>query len=1185
MLPQSVWAQTNNEAQINEGTMTITTNEAGKVSTNQVANMPTTPEQKAAITKIVLIGKFNESDLAAIKGNDGSGLPGAFTNVTEVDMADARFVITNSTPTQADYKLYASAFDVENPVSGTAGDRAIFGGTLYQSSPNVSWVLVNYAPNEGTNVAQLENTGSTNGYSVGSYGKVKKGVNNGFIYVQMQVTGESWSGPTTTAQSNASENPLTVSTTENDKLNEVLHDYYAGQCVWFWRYYTCVYDTDQSKWVWNTTYSSNESTWNSATASKYDNPSNVNLGALDDNYAGEGNVMRVKVYYVKQETSRNWTGDTSVQPTGVTIRELDGDYAYRNNHKNDIWGTVIKHGDWVRLIDYDYYQLQQNGWVWSSTNYVDGTSYNITKKYANEEAKTADTTMPTAANQYAIVGGTEKYYNGSLWVDPDDSSVSESAHYSDMKFTYWSGTLVKAVTSKYADNNISSDIFANCKILKDVVFNAGVLRGFQDHNATNNYNPEGGLKVTVGKDVTRIESFAFKGCDVLKTIEFDKNYSGLGNDSNYPKVLTIGSYAFLDCVNLTGISIPNRVSNIESSAFHYAGNNTSEFSLTFERRYYDDKTSQEGDYSEGKDFDVPLVIGDGAFEDCTKLKSLSLPVRLTTLGTRAFANSESLTTLVMREDTKHPLRDMTNGNAEYQSLQIIKSQTFSGSHVEEIVIPSSVTEIEGAAFQQTSYLKKITFQNTNTTPLIIRSGAFAGGREEGTPVLDIYVNVNPDSRKIVCEYDAFTYTQMEGQTNVGSHQFAKLHFDREYWDYYQGNWKRGLAFRQDNLNAFKDGYNGYYGGVEDQGSCVGKGTTLYTDLTHIENITGKYEKEGFTGDSKYIAPANGWQQFAGTSTDIDIIIPEGSFMRSYSTNTAYVIPTFTEEWSHDNITVRVGDPMFDIYRITAFNDQYHDGDDTGSNQTAQGKGVATATKVELTDFAGKKYIPSETGLIMVGKINADYVVYLADIAEGTNETTYPFNISTYSDISSPTNLLYPTCIENQNYDGTFTEDTPNQTDSKYLEGAPAVTTNSEGQSIVTLNSTVPYPYYDINELQFRIFGYSASQNKFVRTANAWCTRDKAYLKLTPTMFHWSNEYTPGSGSQSGVGQDPQAGARISDIFLDFDDESETTGIKQVETTTKRMESNAFYSLEGVRLNARPTQRGIYIQNGRKVVIK
>lgn len=1183
MLPQSVWAG----AVLSGTTLTITTTEPGKVSEYVAAlkinDAALTPEQKAAITKIVLIGKFNESDLAAIKGNDGSGSPGAFTNVTEVDMADARFVITNSTPTQADYKLYASAFDVGNPVSGTAGDRAIFGGTLYQSSPNVSWVLVNNAPNEGTNVAQLENTSSTDGYSVGSYGKVKKGVNNGFIYVQMQVADESWSGPTTTAQSNASENPLTVSTTENDKLGEVLHDYYNGQSVWFWRYYTCVYDTDQSKWVWNTTYSSNESTWNSATASKYDNPSNVNLGALDDNYAGEGNVMRVKVYYVKQETSRNWTGDTSVQPTGVTIRELDGDYAYRNNHKNDIWGTVIKHGDWVRLIDYDYYQLQQNGWEWISLgkSYAEGASYNITKKYDTDQEMEGDEYMPNAANQYAIVGGTEKYYNtGGNWVDPDDSSVSESAHYSDMKFTYWSGTLVKAVTSKYADENISSDIFANCKILKDVVFNAGVLKGFLDHNATNNYNPEGGLKVTVGKDVTRIESFAFKGCDVLTTIEFDKNYSGLGNDSNYPKVLTIGSYAFLDCVNLTGISIPNRVSNIESSAFHYAGNNTDEFSLTFERRYYDDKTADEGNYTEGKNFDVPLVIGDGAFEDCTKLKSLSLPVRLTILGARAFANSESLTKLVMREDTEHPLQDMTKGNASYQSLQTIKGQTFSGSHVEEIVIPSSVTEIEGAAFQQTSYLKKITFQNTNSNPLIIRSGAFAGGREEGTPVLDIYVNVDPEKRKIVCEYDAFTYTQMEGQTNVDSRQFAKLHFDRKYWDYYQGNWKRGLAFRQNNLNAFKDGYNEEWGGEADPNNtkqnCVGKGTTLNT-------TTGKYEKEGFTGDNvKYIAPANGWQQFAGTSTDIDIIIPKGSFMRSYSTKTPYVIPIFAED---DNTYGIVGGKtkMFDIYRITAFNDQYKDGDDTGSNQTAQGKGIATATQVLLTDAAGKNYIPRETGLLMVGRINADYVVYLADIAKNTDETTYPFNISTYSDTSSPTNLLYPTCIDIQDYDGTF-GDTPNRTDSKYLEGAPAVATNSDGQSIVTLNSTIPYPYYNINELQFRIFGYSASKNKFVRTANAWCTRDKAYLKLTPTMFHWSNEYTPGSGSQWET--DPQAGARISDIFLDFDEEeSATTGIKQVDTIMQRMDSNVFYTLEGVRLTARPTQRGIYIHNGRKIVIK
>ena len=45
-----------------------------------------------------------------------------------------------------------------------------------------------------------------------------------------------------------------------------------------------------------------------------------------------------------------------------------------------------------------------------------------------------------------------------------------------------------------------------------------------------------------------------------------------------------------------------------------------------------------------------------------------------------------------------------------------------------------------------------------------------------------------------------------------------------------------------------------------------------------------------------------------------------------------------------------------------------------------------------------------------------------------------------------------------------------------------------------------------------------------------------------------------------------------------------TGIENIEYTIKP-QSDAWYTLDGRRLNGRPTNKGIYINNGRKVVIK
>ena len=46
-----------------------------------------------------------------------------------------------------------------------------------------------------------------------------------------------------------------------------------------------------------------------------------------------------------------------------------------------------------------------------------------------------------------------------------------------------------------------------------------------------------------------------------------------------------------------------------------------------------------------------------------------------------------------------------------------------------------------------------------------------------------------------------------------------------------------------------------------------------------------------------------------------------------------------------------------------------------------------------------------------------------------------------------------------------------------------------------------------------------------------------------------------------------------------------TGISEITASKPAAISNEWYTLEGLRLDKAPTAKGIYIQNGRKVVIK
>lgn len=1174
VLPQSVWAEVikdSDPAITKDGsTLTINSTTAGSLKTlmdGWKTKGDKTDDQQAAdnakiasmktCTSVKLEGKFQGNDLSAISNTQGF-------NFTVVDMAAAQFVKSiSSTGGAGSYKLFkniTTPSTMDGALGANFGDRAILDGTLYVSARTPQWdnMSPNY-PAEGTTVAEITSTSDIAGHSIGEYGKISKS----FVYIQMSVGAASWSTVTTQSTSNATYAPNKVSeiTEANMNTNNYISYYNEGETVWFWRYYICEYNTEQNKWVWSYDYSSNESTWNSASAtgSKYDNPYGVNLSNLDNGYAGEGNVMRVKVYYTKN-VARSWSAAQTTEPSTYTI--VDGDYVYSDNHK-----TGYSDGQWVRLIDYDYYQLQATGaWRWEQTEYNNGSSQFINVTCSNIN----DATAPGGANQYAIVLGTEYYYNGTNWTVAENGA--EVSDYSQMKFSYWSSSLVTATTSRYADETINSSIFENCTHITHVDYLGGNLTGLYDRNSS-----YANFTVTIGKDVTKIQTNAFRQSSALTGVTFGGYAAGDAESRVYPKELTIESEAFMECTYLTSITIPNRVTYIGSNAFKHVGNynitdknNIGNYNGTFDLKF--ERRRKADDSSVAIECDFPLTIDNSAFFDCWYLRDLSLPIRLEKLGEDCFKNSYNLKTVVMREEVSNNTTNKYRAPEGHDLLRTIPSGAFHGSAVEELTIPQCVTLIENGAFGDTEHLKKLVFQNNSETTqtladktLVIKSGAFTGGKEEGRPQLDVYVMVNPADRKIVCEYQAFNFTQTVGQTSVSTTtpSFAYLHFPEDYWDYYQGNWKRGLAFRQDNLNAFKDGYNR---DNDVEPDYVGKSNG------EINRTTGKYET-GTNGATIY-TPGNGWQEFARTSTTIDIVIPNtGSFLRTYSTKTPKAIPLYAQADPQQG--VRQGDPFFKVYRISHFDDKY-----TGSGSTeapsSTNTPVATATEVKVhnddashaADNYTNAYIPKNTGLLMAGFGNGSvsYIVYMADITDNDNLTTYPWNASQNTEVVSFPNLLYPTCYND-----------PHTT-----------RTTVDGVEYVVLNPTYPYPYASNTVPDYRFFGLAVRTvseqkeyyfSRFIK--NGKSTRDKAYLKLSNDVFHWTNEGPTASGS----GLNNSSSARVALNFVEDDEEGETTSIKLVDTEKVKIADDSYYTLQGAKLNGRPTQRGIYIHNGRKVIVK
>ena len=62
---------------------------------------------------------------------------------------------------------------------------------------------------------------------------------------------------------------------------------------------------------------------------------------------------------------------------------------------------------------------------------------------------------------------------------------------------------------------------------------------------------------------------------------------------------------------------------------------------------------------------------------------------------------------------------------------------------------------------------------------------------------------------------------------------------------------------------------------------------------------------------------------------------------------------------------------------------------------------------------------------------------------------------------------------------------------------------------------------------------------------------------------------------------------VADVWKDFLNivEDLPTGIVSIDNSQLTIDNDVWYTLKGVRLNGKPTKAGIYIVNGKKVVVK
>ena len=141
-----------------------------------------------------------------------------------------------------------------------------------------------------------------------------------------------------------------------------------------------------------------------------------------------------------------------------------------------------------------------------------------------------------------------------------------------------------------------------------------------------------------------------------------------------------------------------------------------------------------------------------------------------------------------------------------------------------------------------------------------------------------------------------------------------------------------------------------------------------------------------------------------------------------------------------------------------------------------------------------------------------------------------------------------------------------------------------------------HPAENIGELG-KVYGFAGATKEVQGVYNNTTTveagefvRAKNGAKIRPTSCYlmWTGyepDYAPARGMTRGAAADEDVPQRITVKLISAS--GETTGIGEIDTTTGEVsfDSEAWYTLDGIRLSGKPSTKGIYINNGKKVIIK
>lgn len=1147
------------------GTLTINSTEPGSLSEYNF-----TDAQKAATT-LVLVGQFSESDLAQLN---------SINSLVTIDMSGADMKSTK-------YKVFSSE-DARN------GSDMSAVGTLYKSGSRVhkEWVNVNDEQNVANqnfeNVSFNEDERNSNlNYEAGKYIRFIKSV----TYYQLNEDRD-WGDPIDNLDDNSKNNATMFDNVTAMQANTTLANGAYAKVVAGYKYYLVEQDgwnrkatlvdeeeVDKSKKIVDQTGEPNA--WNG-----------VNIGEY----------IRIASYdYYQLTTTRSWE-PVQALPEGSTAKIPNfAESALNDNLGNPYSGNEpINVGDYIQYTSYNYYKMTATDQiVWEAqTLNSEGAEYDLGSRiYSTAEDMNSNT--PAQTDLYALVG----------------TGYNEGYDWSAVKFGNWSKTLEKAVLPTNADPSVfANDILNNCKRLNKVVFANG--KAFIGEKPASGKTP-----ITIKAD-NDTDYDAIKAAMIRFGYTEDRyEYTDQANETNYdnPTTLVIG---LTDTDNIVdGAAETKSLTTIisEEGADGYETINFADGS-TYDKATGVLQCSSLADYekleawleasgaevSEVK-FGKYVSIKDGVtiidnttedqiyplignnFETCTNLNDAEKNVLRTavSLKIKGKFNGEDIRSLdgacknVSRLDLseaqldrnqKSPFKsslvelvlpahfyDFNNGMTEVNVIP--NEMCIDFAKLEKLVIPNTITEVGNAAFKGCAKLNDIdwgtglqiigehAFQRTNLGPTLtipasvtlIKKSAF---EEYGKNLQYLYIP--SDSRLQEIEDRAF-FDDNGGlkEVHVECNKFITCAV--EAFDDYHTNGHSDVATAKCRLFYPTVGVDGYVGDGENdsfedyvgnfKAECFNE-VLNQADLDNLKTVVNT----GKVINGKQYGPyhGHGWYMF----TSSGIIISEKTSWRTYSEDVPFYVPTenaakFYLAW----------------------------GVDAGqSGPAAESSGLV----VKLVQMNPGDVVPANTGVLVNYNTatQGQSGVLMLNYAKGNNTPRYDAELepdSKYTKNSTQyTNYLRKINNETLTIRNVELDASKNPTYRNFFFG-----------NVDQLDEAERYWGKDFEEV---IHNYKENFEgwMFLRAqTDEYTINNKAYLHLPASLTESTSDYS------DRVDEGKTYEARLMGIIITDGDEA--TSVKEGVTTPSHV-TDGYYTLQGQKVSV-PNTRGLYIKNGKKVIVK